>query len=159
MSVGEAERVEARIWDALEARIWDALEDPEIPRSRSRSSVWDRSSRSTTALRTAAPTFSSFTAMGCPATEFIQDDIREALLRDPEIDAVGIGVVWDPVWTKDRIRAERARACAGWGSPYGPCRRTVWEVFARKAYEDPLHHVGTATESDEDLALVSAHAI
>ena len=97
--------------------------------------------------------------MGCPATEFIQDDIREALLRDPEIDAVGIGVVWDPVWTKDRIRAERARACAGWGSPYGPCRRTVWEVLARKAYEDPLHHVGTATESDEDLALVSAHAI
>ena len=24
---------------------------------------------------------------------------------------------------------------------------TVWEVFARKAYEDPLHHVGTVTES------------
>ena len=36
---------------------------------------------------------------------------------------------------------------------------TVWEVFARKAYEDPLHHVGTVTESDEDLALVSARAI
>jgi 1,2-phenylacetyl-CoA epoxidase PaaB subunit len=35
----------------------------------------------------------------------------------------------------------------------------VWEVFARKAYEDPLHHVGTITESDEDLALVSARAI
>ncbi len=27
---------------------------------------------------------------------------------------------------------------------------TVWEVFARKAYEEPLHHVGTVTESDED---------
>ena len=36
---------------------------------------------------------------------------------------------------------------------------TVWEVFARKAYEDPLHHVGTVTESDEDLALVSARSI
>jgi 1,2-phenylacetyl-CoA epoxidase PaaB subunit len=36
---------------------------------------------------------------------------------------------------------------------------TVWEVFARKAYEDPLHHVGTVTESDEQLALVSARAI
>jgi 1,2-phenylacetyl-CoA epoxidase PaaB subunit len=36
---------------------------------------------------------------------------------------------------------------------------TVWEVFARKAYEEPLHHVGTVTESDEDLALVSARAI
>ena len=22
---------------------------------------------------------------------------------------------------------------------------TVWEVFARKAYEEPLHHVGTVT--------------
>ena len=24
----------------------------------------------------------------------------------------------------------------------------IWEVFARKAYEDPLHHVGTVTEDD-----------
>jgi 1,2-phenylacetyl-CoA epoxidase PaaB subunit len=36
---------------------------------------------------------------------------------------------------------------------------TVWEVFARQAYEEPLHHVGTVTESDEDLAVVSARAI
>src|SRR5581483_3630729 len=36
---------------------------------------------------------------------------------------------------------------------------TVWEVFASKAYEEPLHHVGTVTEDDEDLALVSARAI
>jgi 1,2-phenylacetyl-CoA epoxidase PaaB subunit len=36
---------------------------------------------------------------------------------------------------------------------------TVWEVFARRAYEEPLHHVGTVTESDEDLALVAARAI
>jgi 1,2-phenylacetyl-CoA epoxidase PaaB subunit len=36
---------------------------------------------------------------------------------------------------------------------------TVWEVFARKAYEEPLHHVGTVTESDESLAAVSARAI
>jgi 1,2-phenylacetyl-CoA epoxidase PaaB subunit len=35
----------------------------------------------------------------------------------------------------------------------------VWEVFARVSYEDPLHHVGTVTEEDEDLALVSARAI
>jgi 1,2-phenylacetyl-CoA epoxidase PaaB subunit len=36
---------------------------------------------------------------------------------------------------------------------------TVWEVFARKAYVEPLHHVGTVTESDEELALVCARAI
>jgi len=38
-------------------------------------------------------------------------------------------------------------------------RSDVWEVFARKAYEEPLHHVGTVTEEDEDLALVSARSI
>ena len=38
-------------------------------------------------------------------------------------------------------------------------RDVVWEVFARKAYEDPLHHVGAVTESDEDLALVAARSI
>jgi 1,2-phenylacetyl-CoA epoxidase PaaB subunit len=35
----------------------------------------------------------------------------------------------------------------------------VWEVFARLAYAEPLHHVGTITEPDEDLALVSARSI
>jgi 1,2-phenylacetyl-CoA epoxidase PaaB subunit len=38
-------------------------------------------------------------------------------------------------------------------------RDHVWEVFARAAYEEPLHHVGTVTEEDPDLALVSARAI
>ena len=36
---------------------------------------------------------------------------------------------------------------------------TVWEVFARQAYEEPLHHVGSVTEADEDLARISARAI
>jgi metal-sulfur cluster biosynthetic enzyme len=41
--------------------------------------------------------------------ESIQDDIRERLLREPEVDEVLIEVVWDPVWTRSRIR-EDARA-------------------------------------------------
>jgi 1,2-phenylacetyl-CoA epoxidase PaaB subunit len=36
---------------------------------------------------------------------------------------------------------------------------TTWEVFARQAYADPLHHVGAITEDDEDLALVAARSI
>jgi 1,2-phenylacetyl-CoA epoxidase PaaB subunit len=36
---------------------------------------------------------------------------------------------------------------------------TTWEVFARKAYEEPLHHVGAVNESDEDLAIVCARSI
>jgi metal-sulfur cluster biosynthetic enzyme len=51
----------------------------------------------------------TFTAMGCPAMDFIQDDIRERLLREPDVAQVRIEVVWDPVWTRSRIR-ENARA-------------------------------------------------
>ena len=35
----------------------------------------------------------------------------------------------------------------------------IWEVFARAEYAEPLHHVGTVTEEDPDLALVAARAI
>ncbi len=38
-------------------------------------------------------------------------------------------------------------------------RAPVWEVFARKDYEDALGHVGAVIEEDEDLALVSARSI
>jgi metal-sulfur cluster biosynthetic enzyme len=48
----------------------------------------------------------TFTAMGCPATEFIEDDIRERLLAEPDVDSVRIEVVWDPVWTRSRIRED-----------------------------------------------------
>jgi metal-sulfur cluster biosynthetic enzyme len=51
----------------------------------------------------------TFTAMGCPAMDFIQDDIRDRLLREPDVDEVRIEIVWDPVWTRARIRDD-ARA-------------------------------------------------
>ena len=102
----------------------------------------------------------TFTAMGCPAMEFIQDDIRERLLAEPEVDEVRIEVVWDPVWTRSRIREDAARDDAQAGDRRVTRQRDhVWEVFARQAYEEPLHHVGAVTEDDEDLALVSARAI
>jgi metal-sulfur cluster biosynthetic enzyme len=94
-----AERVEARLWDALRK-----VEDPEIPVS-----VVGLGLVVALAYRPGervAALELTFTAMGCPAMEFIEDDIRDALLGDPEVDGVEIEVVWDPVWTKDRIRAE-----------------------------------------------------
>ena len=92
---------------SVEARLWRALrevEDPEIPIS-----VVGMGLIVSVAYRPEARTADlqiTYTAMGCPAMEFIQDDIREACLADPEVDAVEIEVVWDPVWTKDRIRAD-----------------------------------------------------
>ncbi len=48
----------------------------------------------------------TYTAMGCPATEMIEDDVRARLLRVPGVEAVEIEVVWEPVWTKARLTAE-----------------------------------------------------
>ena len=93
--------------ECIEARLWEALrhvEDPEIPVS-----VVGMGLIVSLAYRPrdrVADLEITFTAMGCPAMEFIQDDIRSALLADPDVDVVDIEVVWDPVWTKDRIRAE-----------------------------------------------------
>ena len=91
--------VEARLWQALRG-----VEDPEIPISVVGMglivSVVYRPQDRTADLQI------TYTAMGCPAMEFIEEDIREACLADPEVDAVEIEVVWDPVWTKSRIRAD-----------------------------------------------------
>ena len=93
--------------EAVEARLWRALrevEDPEIPIS-----VVGMGLIVSVAYRPGTRTADlkiTYTAMGCPAMEFIEEDIREACLADPEVDAVDIEVVWDPVWTKSRIRAE-----------------------------------------------------
>jgi len=92
-----SEQVEARLWDALRR-----VEDPEIPVSVVGmglivSLAFEPDERRANLQIT-------FTSMGCPAMEFIEEDIRDALLRDPDVEAVEIEVVWDPVWTKDRLR-------------------------------------------------------
>ena len=111
---------------SVEARLWSALrevEDPEIPISVvGMGLIVSLAYLSET--RTADVQI-TYTAMGCPAMEFIEDDIRGALLADRRVTGAG----------------------------------AVWEVFARQAYEEPLHHVGTITEPDEDLALISARAV
>jgi metal-sulfur cluster biosynthetic enzyme len=45
----------------------------------------------------------TFTAMGCPAMEMIIDDSRARLLAEPGVRAVNVDVVWDPIWTKNRV--------------------------------------------------------
>ena len=96
------EQVEARLWLALRE-----VEDPEIPIS-----VVGMGLIVSLAYRAdqrAVDLELTFTAMGCPAMDFIEDDIRERLMAEPDVDEVRIEVVWDPVWTRSRIR-EDARA-------------------------------------------------
>ena len=97
-----AEEVEARLWTALRD-----VEDPEIPVSVVGlglivTIVYNE-------VEHAVDLQLTFTAMGCPAMEFIEEDIRDRLLLEPDVDTVRIEVVWDPVWTRSRIR-EDARA-------------------------------------------------
>lgn len=57
----------------------------------------------------------TFTAMGCPASDFILDDVRERLLREPDVDDVRVNVVWDPPWTSARMTEAGRDALEAWG--------------------------------------------
>jgi phenylacetate-CoA oxygenase PaaJ subunit len=57
----------------------------------------------------------TFTAMGCPASDFILDDVRERLLAEPGVQEVRVNVVWDPPWTTARMTEAGRDALEGWG--------------------------------------------
>jgi phenylacetate-CoA oxygenase PaaJ subunit len=57
----------------------------------------------------------TFTAMGCPAMDMIIEDIQERLRREPDIDTVQVEVVWEPIWTKDRLTDEGKMAMREYG--------------------------------------------
>ena len=98
------------------ARLWAALseiEDPEIPVS-----LVDMGlivSVDYDADTQAARLKITYTAMGCPAMDMIQDDIRARLLREPEVARVEIEVVWDPVWTHRRLSQSARESMRGLG--------------------------------------------
>ena len=57
----------------------------------------------------------TFTAMGCPASDFILDDVRERLLREEGVREVRINVVWSPPWTTSRMTQAGRDALEAWG--------------------------------------------
>ena len=102
------QEVEARLWRALQE-----VDDPEIPVS-----VVGMGLIVSLAYRPDTRTAEleiTYTAMGCPAMDFIQDDIRERLLQEPDVEEVRIEVVWDPVWTRSRIREDARATMRGLG--------------------------------------------
>ena len=98
--------VEARLWRALQE-----VEDPEIPVSVVGLGLIVSLAYSDGVV----DLLLTFTAMGCPAMDFIQDDIRTRLLAEPDVDEVRIEVVWDPVWTRARIREDARETMRGLG--------------------------------------------
>jgi len=57
----------------------------------------------------------TFTAMGCPASDFILDDVRDRLLREEGVRGVQINVVWNPPWTAARMTEAGRDALEAWG--------------------------------------------
>jgi metal-sulfur cluster biosynthetic enzyme len=57
----------------------------------------------------------TFTAMGCPASEFILEDVRDRLMREDGVGEVHINVVWDPPWTVARMTQDGRDALESWG--------------------------------------------
>ena len=98
----------------LEYRCWAALaeiQDPEMPISLVDLGL-------IYGLRAEAPKVSielTFTAMGCPASEFILEDVRERLLREAGVTDVRVNVVWDPPWTVARMTEAGRDALESWG--------------------------------------------
>ena len=57
----------------------------------------------------------TFTAMGCPAADFILEDVRARLLREADVEEVVVNVVWDPPWTSARLTRAGRDALEMWG--------------------------------------------
>jgi metal-sulfur cluster biosynthetic enzyme len=95
----------ARVSDYPRDEIWDALR--EVPDPELGISVVDMGL--VVAVRRDARRIAvalTYTAMGCPAMDMIEEDVRVRLLRLPGIEAVELETVWDPVWTKARLTEE-----------------------------------------------------
>jgi metal-sulfur cluster biosynthetic enzyme len=95
-------------------RLWDALtevQDPEMPVNLVDLGVIYGISETDGVVAVDL----TFTAMGCPASEFILEDIRERLLREPGVSEVRVNIVWDPPWTVARMTEAGRDALESWG--------------------------------------------
>jgi metal-sulfur cluster biosynthetic enzyme len=100
--------------DTLHPALWDALRDvadPEIPISIVDLGLIVSLSQHNDVVDVQL----TLTAMGCPATEYIIEDVRARLLQEPDVREVNVEVVWHPVWTKDRLSEEGIEVMRTWG--------------------------------------------
>ena len=57
----------------------------------------------------------TMTATGCPAIDFIKEDILEKLESIDGVSSVDIEVVWSPAWTKEMLSADGVYALKALG--------------------------------------------
>ena len=93
------------------ASLWSALEDvkdPELPISLvDLGLIYDVRRDAEDDHRVTVEL--TYTAMGCPCTAFIRQDVVDRLLQEPDVERVEIVEVWSPAWTRARM-TEKGRA-------------------------------------------------
>ncbi|OGS48267.1 MAG: aromatic ring hydroxylase [Euryarchaeota archaeon RBG_16_68_13] len=56
----------------------------------------------------------TLTAPGCPASAYIQQDVKRKLEQVPGVKEAAVNIVWDPPWTPE-LMSESAKKQFGWG--------------------------------------------
>lgn len=57
----------------------------------------------------------TLTAMGCPGSEFIIEDIKERLAKEEGVKSVEVEIVWSPAWTTRSMSEAGRDALEAWG--------------------------------------------
>ncbi|MEH7379307.1 metal-sulfur cluster assembly factor [Bacillus sp. JJ1533] len=57
----------------------------------------------------------TYTSTGCACMQWIENDIKERLLKEEEVEDVKIQVVWDPPWTTANLSEEGKKKLKHWG--------------------------------------------
>jgi metal-sulfur cluster biosynthetic enzyme len=98
----------------VDSRIRDALrdvQDPEFPIS-----IVDMGLVVDAHLEDGCARVSlTLTSMGCPGIDMILNDVRTRLLREPGVRDVRVEIVWEPIWTRDRLSPDAKMALREWG--------------------------------------------
>ena len=102
------------VQDQIEQRMWQLLEevqDPELPIS-----IVDMGLVVSLSHEQGVATVQlTLTSMGCPGLDMIVDDVRACLLADEKVRRVDIEIVWEPIWTKERLSENGRAQMREWG--------------------------------------------
>ena len=89
-----AEGVEAAVWEGLYE-----VEDPEMPISVvDLGLIYDVTVEDGVATVTMTLTYT-----GCPARDYLQEDVRQAAARPEGVEAAEVELVWSPEWNLEMV--------------------------------------------------------
>jgi len=95
-------------------RYWNALKeinDPEFPISLVDMGLIRKIEKADDVIHVEM----TYTTTACACMQFMESDIHERLMEEPDVASVEINVVWDPPWTVDDISEEGKQQLRHWG--------------------------------------------